>query len=524
MSDEDMFHDYPSRRTSEAERLHLAVHGLAWRDPQLSAAFMLSRRGLLCLTGVALAIGALGFAVPIAGHSLVLLLLTIPFLCLSTMRLCALVLLLIPPKRPRHVKSQHAVRSERMSRAMGRGDHLSAPVLPDHGLPRYAVLVPIYREADSIPGLVQSLMLLDYPRALLDIVFILEADDHATQHALARYGLPGFMRTVVVPPGQPRTKPRALNYALQGAAGDLVVVYDAEDAPEPDQLKKAVNMFAAGDARLACLQARLSINNRADSWFSRQFAIEYSVLFGALLPVLRWLRFPIPLGGTSNHFRRHVLENVGGWDAFNVTEDADLGLRLARAGYAVEMLNSTTWEEAPVRWRVWRGQRRRWLKGWLQTLIVHTREPLRLASELGARGTIGFYTLMAGLVLSALVHPWVFVLGGMWLAGVDGPGSSSDALTSQLQLEPTAWTWSQWLWAVAIVNLVLGYASAIGLAWVVCARDGWRDLCLHCLMMPVYWLLISAAAYMAIIELVRMPHHWEKTVHRARPVTRLPRG
>ncbi|MEO1308004.1 MAG: glycosyltransferase, partial [Pseudomonadota bacterium] len=220
------------------------------------------------------------------------------------------------------------------------------------------------------------------------------------------------------------------------------------------------------------------------------------------------------------HFRRNVLEAVGGWDAFNVTEDADLGLRLGRAGYGVAMLDSTTWEEAPATWRVWRGQRRRWLKGWMQTLVVHARRPLRLARELGARGTVGFTILMTGLILSALVHPWIYVAGGLALAGIDVvslAAISMDTISaSNGDIPGSAWSWSEWLFAIAITNLVLGYATAIALAWAVTWRMGWRDLCLHCLMMPVYWLLISWAAYGALVELFRLPHHWEKTVHRAR--------
>ena len=191
------------------------------------------------------------------------------------------------------------------------------------------------------------------------------------------------MRIVTVPNGQPRTKPRALNYALQDARGTLVAVFDAEDIPDADQLRRAANAFIEGGPRLACVQARLAIYNADESFLSRQFALEYSALFSGLLPALGFLRLPLTLGGTSNHFRRDLLLKIGGWDPFNVTEDADLGIRLARFGYEVSVINSVTMEEAPASWRSWRGQRTRWIKGWIQTYLVHMRRPLRLWRDLG---------------------------------------------------------------------------------------------------------------------------------------------
>jgi cellulose synthase/poly-beta-1,6-N-acetylglucosamine synthase-like glycosyltransferase len=183
---------------------------------------------------------------------------------------------------------------------------------------------------------------------------------------LACTQLDAHMQVLVVPEGAPRTKPRATQYALQFARGEYVVVYDAEDAPEPDQLRRALAALRAGGERLGCLQAQLNIYNSDATWFTRQFTVEYTALFDCILPTLERLRLPVPLGGTSNHFPRAVLDAVGGWDPYNVTEDADLGIRLARAGWHVGVLNSTTWEEAPPTFRIWKGQRTRWLKGWMQ--------------------------------------------------------------------------------------------------------------------------------------------------------------
>ncbi len=439
-----------------------------------------------CVLGVVAGFTFAALVAPAIAGIAVILALTVPFACITTHRLVSLVLALV--RRPG-----------------GAGAPLPVPDPADPALPGYVVLIPLYREADRLPGLVEDMLRLAYPAERLDIVLIVEQSDLETQAAIARTRLAGHMRMCVVPEGRPRTKPRALNYALQGARGDFVVIYDAEDTPEPDQLLKAVATFARRGPHTACLQARLNVDNRRESWFSRQFAIEYSVLFGALLPALALLKLPMPLGGTSNHFRRRVLEDVGGWDAFNVTEDADLGIRLSRAGFAVDMLDSTTWEEAPASYKVWRGQRRRWLKGWMQTLIVHSRRPLRLVWELGIWKTAGFAILMGGILFSALVHPWVYVGLALDIAGISLMPSPFDRETAQ------------WLWAAAFANLLAGYASAIMLGAVVVWRLGWRDLLASVATMPVYWLLVSLAAYRAAIELLHLPHYWEKTMHRARP-------
>ena len=222
----------------------------------------------------------------------------------------------------------------------------------------------------------------DYPRSKLDIKLVVERDDEAARRALKSLDLPARYEIVVAPSGLPATKPRALNVALPAARGALVVVYDAEDEPDADQLRLAAARFAA-EPYVHCLQAALTIDNAADSWISAMFAIEYATLFDLIDPGFAALDLPIPLGGTSNHFRVDTLKRVGGWDAWNVTEDADLGMRLASAGARVGALASSTTEEAPAEFAAWFRQRVRWQKGWMQTLIVHSRRPLRFARALG---------------------------------------------------------------------------------------------------------------------------------------------
>jgi len=283
---------------------------------------------------------------------------------------------------------------------------------PDPALPVYTVIAALYREAGSIHGLLRSIEQLDYPREKLDVLLAVEADDRETREAIADYSGPLPLRVIVVPAGAPRTKPRALNAALAFARGGLTVVYDAEDRPEPDQLRRAEAAFAASDDRLACVQARLSIDNTDDGWLARMFTAEYAGQFDVFLDGLCALGMPLPLGGSSNHFATAVLREVGGWDAWNVTEDADLGMRLARFGYRAMMIGSTTYEEAPARLMPWLRQRTRWFKGWMQTWCVHMRQPVSLWRELGPRGFFGLQLAVGGNVLAALVHP-LFLFGSV---------------------------------------------------------------------------------------------------------------
>ncbi len=375
----------------------------------------------------------------------------------------------------------------------------------DDDLPRYTVLVPLCHESEVVPDLLSALRKLDYPHDRLQIIFAIESDDALTRHALERDAVADHMQIVIVPAGLPRTKPRALMYALQSANGEYVVVYDAEDAPEPDQLRKALQRFALPHRKIGCVQARLNVYNPRQSWLTRQFTFEYTALFDAILPALQRLSLPVPLGGTSNHFPRAVLDEVGGWDPYNVTEDADLGIRLARAGWTVDILNSTTWEEAPARFEVWFGQRVRWLKGWMQTYLVHNRNPAQLWRDLGAGRFIGLQILMGGLILSAFVHPWFYAAAAYdaWHGG--------HLLTAPEQGA------SRVLWWLGVINLVLAYVTAVTLSVVTAIRRSCGSFAVQAVLVPVYWLLISAAAYRALAQLMTAPFWWQKTAHTARP-------
>lgn len=381
-------------------------------------------------------------------------------------------------------------------------------VIADADLPRYTILVPLFREAGVLPQIVANLRALDYPAPKLDIKLILESVDTETIAAARAMALPGNFDIITVPDGRPRTKPKACNFALEFATGDFAVIFDAEDRPEPDQLRKAVEMFARLPPEVVCLQAKLNFDNADENWLAKQFTIEYTSLFWGILPALDMLRLPIPLGGTSNHFRMAALRELGAWDAFNVTEDADLGMRIYRAGYRCKVLDSTTWEEAACQPGNWLRQRTRWLKGWMQTYAAHMRRPRTLRKELGIGGFWAFQGLFAAVVISTLAHPLFYIL----LAYDSVYGGLLREAESVVGLH---------FWAIAAFNLVVGYGAAIVLGVVSLRARGVAGLLPQILLIPVYWLCISVAAYRALYQLIADPFYWEKTQHGVSKVARM---
>jgi glycosyltransferase XagB len=370
--------------------------------------------------------------------------------------------------------------------------------LGDDELPVYSVLVPVFREANMLPHLIRSLQALRYPAARLDVKIILEEADIETRQMAERLVKGTGFELIVVSPGMPQTKPRALNLALLFARGDLVTIYDAEDIPQPAQLRLAAECFHGADASVACLQARLAYYNCNENWLTRQFTIEYATLFDLILPTLARFGLPLPLGGTSNHFRHRALIDAGGWDAWNVTEDADLGLRLARRGYRCEVLSSTTFEEANCRLGNWMHQRARWLKGWMQTWIVLMRQPLVAWRQMGTAGFLTAQLMMAGMIGAALLHPVFLALTVHDLLTVPygslGPGGKAARIT-------------------AISVLLAGYGAAMAAGAHALVIRRLNPLLPAVATMPLYWLLMSAAGWLALWQLLRAPFHWNKTAH-----------
>ena len=367
-------------------------------------------------------------------------------------------------------------------------------------LPLYSVLVPLYREGKVLPALIGKLSALDYPAAKLQVLLLIEEDDELTRTALDRVELDDRFEVVLIPPSQPRTKPKACNVGLSYAEGEFCVIYDAEDRPEPDQLRKAVAAFRALPQWVVCVQAELQYWNPWTNWLTRCFAAEYALNFSLVLRGLDRFRLPIPLGGTSNHFRAEALRELGAWDPYNVTEDADLGMRIARRGWGVRMMVSVTEEEANSRVGNWIRQRSRWIKGYYQTWLVHMRSPLQLLADLGPRQFFAFQLTLGFTGLTGLLNPVFWALTCVYI--VSGPAHIS-ALFPPLVLYLG-------VFSMLIGNLLMVYSMMAG-----CMDRGLYGAVRTMLAIPLYWALMSVAAYKALLQLIRPSrrHYWELTEH-----------
>jgi glycosyltransferase XagB len=375
---------------------------------------------------------------------------------------------------------------------------IEARALTENELPVFTVLVPMFDEAAMLPRVAQALRDLDYPLGKLDIKIVLEADDHKTIEAARSLGLEGVFEIIIVPHSEPQTKPKACNFALRFARGEYLVIYDAEDRPEPDQLRKVVATYRRSPPNTACLQCRLNYYNAKENWLTRMFTLDYALWFDQVLPGLERLGMPIPLGGTSNHFRIDVLRELHAWDPFNVTEDADLGIRIGQKGYRVGVVDSTTYEEACCQAGQWLRQRTRWLKGYMQTLLVHTRRPLQFARSAGPLGLFGFVFFIGGTVLAGLLNPlfWLFYI--VWL------------VAAAVNLDVI---FPHFLLYLCLFNLLAGNGAFTYLLMLAPIRRGLLELIPYSFSLIGYWVLLSAAAYRALWQLLHDPFFWEKTPH-----------
>lgn len=371
--------------------------------------------------------------------------------------------------------------------------------MDDAALPVYTIIIALYREARVVRQLACAIDALDYPRAKLDVKFVVEIDDGVTAAALRAHAPQAPYEIVVAPKGAPRTKPRALNVAMPLARGALVAVFDAEDVPQPEQLRRAAALFATLPPEIACLQASLVIDNARQNWMTGLFAMDYAALFDVYNRGLAALGLPLFLGGTSNHFRIAPLREIGFWDAFNVTEDADLGLRLVRAGYGVRTFDSETYEEAPGDFVALARQRTRWLKGWMQTALAHCRHPFRLVADLGMPRAGAVMAMFFGGVLGPLLGPFFaarFMCDALFGALLK-PASVGDMLLAPL-----------WCGVAG-----LGVVSLVWPLWLGVRRrklgHQWPKLAL----LPLWLAMLTFAAWRALFELWLRPFHWEKTEH-----------
>ena len=373
-----------------------------------------------------------------------------------------------------------------------------ALTVPDSELPFYTILLPVYNEASVIIKLIENLAQLDYPASRLEVLLLVEEDDEETLGALRIAHPPPQFKLVVIPPAEPRTKPKALNFGLTLARGDIVAVYDAEDMPDILQLRRAAVALGRFGPEVACVQAQLSYRNATQNMITRWFTIEYAMWFSFFLPGLVTLDAPIPLGGTSNHFRRSALRSLGGWDPYNVTEDCDLGIRMFRERYQIRVLESTTLEEANSDFVNWVKQRSRWYKGYLQTFLIHLRSPRELKSEVGLKGIGHLCAFVGGTPILAMVNPVFWVMTIVWFV-------AEPLFLKEIFPAPVYYV-GLVLWAFG--NFLLWYLTILTARHI--RPEG---LMLAAILVPVYWVMMSIAAVKAMWQLVVTPSFWEKTTH-----------
>ncbi|MCZ4563306.1 glycosyltransferase [Rhodococcus sp. IEGM 1401] len=462
-----------------AAALYDAINGLADRNPLASAAIAFVPWQKYTAIGAALLLLACGVFAPVGTLLAVTVVCTIGYLLAMIDRLLLF-------SRGLDASAIVTVTDE------------EARAVPDDRLPYYTILVPAYDEPEVVGDLIAAMTGLDYPADKLQVLLLLEEDDEVTIEAAARSGVSDSVDVVLVPAGDPRTKPKACNYGLHFATGTIVTIFDAEDLPERLQLRRVVAAFERLPDTVACVQAKLAFHNGSQNLLTGWFTADYALWFGYLLPGLMASTSPIPLGGTSNHLRRDVIDEVGAWDGFNVTEDADLGVRIAASGYSTAVLDSTTLEEAnsdPINWV---RQRSRWYKGYLQTWLVHMRRPVSTVRALGPVGTYRFTLLLAGTPITACINMVFWFNTAAWILG-------QPALVAEL--------FPPYIYYFSLLSLVVGNIATVYMYLIASRESDNAYLLVPSLTMPLYWVMMSVAAIKGCWQLVRNPSYWEKTFH-----------
>jgi len=367
--------------------------------------------------------------------------------------------------------------------------------------PRYTILCPLYQEANILPDFVENMTRLDYPKDRLQCLILLECDDQETIKVAERLNLPPYFQIIFVPNYGPKTKPKACNFGLKEATGDYIVIYDAEDRPDLNQLKMAALAFNYSRREVACIQAKLNFYNPRQNILTRLFTAEYTLWFDLILPGLQAANAPIPLGGTSNHFRTKLLKEIGGWDSYNVTEDCDLGVRLSKLKFKTAIIDSITWEEANSKLVNWLRQRSRWIKGYLQTFFVHTRNPLSLVGDMGIRNSFIVFLVTGFLPLASLINPVLWLVTICYFVFRPTLGPVIEQFFPAYLLYPS-------VLCLLVGNFVFLYSYMIA-----AAKKKFHGFTRYGYLSAFSWILISFAGWYAVIQLIFKPHYWEKTKH-----------
>lgn len=369
------------------------------------------------------------------------------------------------------------------------------------GWPSYTIFCPLYKEGNVIPQFIEAIEKIDYPKDKLQVILLLEEDDNKTIDKAKSINLPSYFNIKIIPNSHPKTKPKALNYGLQYAKGEYCVVYDAEDIPDPLQLKKVVIAFEKSDASIKCVQAKLNFYNPFQNILTRVFTAEYSLWFDLVLTGLQSSHAVIPLGGTSNHFHTQELKDMHGWDSFNVTEDCDLGLRLVKHGYQTALINSTTLEEANSNIFNWFNQRGRWIKGYMQTYLVHVRNPKSFIKRAKLRQFIIFQLVIGGKVMSLFINPLMWAITIAYFAFRPFLGHFIESFFPPPILY------------MGVICLVFGNFLYLYYYMIGCAKREHYSLIKYAFLVPIYWLGMSLSGWNALYKIMTQPHYWAKTKH-----------
>ena len=389
--------------------------------------------------------------------------------------------------------------------------------ITDDELPVYTLLVPLFHESEMLPHILQNIAEIDYPKEKLDVKILMEEEDTETLEKARKLGLFGnieeiiapmseneyhrflsIFHPIIIPNAEIKTKPRACNYGLKRARGEFVVIYDAEDLPDRDQLKKTVLAFRNLGEEYACVQCLLNFYNARKNLLTRWFSIEYSYYYDYYIQGLDKMEAPIPLGGTSNHFRMKTLKELGAWDPFNVTEDADIGMRIARKKYKTGVLNSHTYEEAVPDIKNWIRQRSRWVKGFVITWFVTMRHPIQVLRDIGLKNFLIFQTGFGGNFYLPLMN---FFLWMVLILGFIIP----DYISGWFNFWPFA--------VVAVFNLVVGNLFFLIMMMLATWKEKKGDLLIYSFFSPIYWILITIGAWRGLLQLIVKPYKWDKTYH-----------
>jgi cellulose synthase/poly-beta-1,6-N-acetylglucosamine synthase-like glycosyltransferase len=459
--------------------LKSSVFELLKRDPDSSAVVTFSSAQLVFIF-VLIALVAIGLVLSFKNTSIIL------NVIISSFFLVAIIFKLFLALVGSRFELHQAVTKEELK------------LVVDEELPIYTILLPVYKEDKLIKKLIWNLQALDYPRHKLDVKLLIEEDDDKTLNAVRNLDFPAIFEVIVVPFHMPKTKPKACNYGLHFARGKYLTIYDAEDIPDTDQLKKVVSLFGKLPSEYICVQSALNYFNRNENFLTRMFTLEYSYWFDYMLPGLDTLDIPIPLGGTSNHFKLQELVDLGAWDPFNVTEDADLGVRAYAKGHKIAIINSTTYEEANNEPFNWIRQRSRWIKGYMQTYLVHMRDPAKLIKKIGWKGFMGFNFFIGATPVIFLVYPLLLTFFICYIV---------------FDLSSIRTLFPDWVLFMSIFNLMVGNILMIYVNMMAVFKRRYYELILFAIANPIYWLMHSISAYKGLYQLVTNPFYWEKTNH-----------